>query len=1496
MDIVHSTSPPGGWYADPAGRAAYRFWSGESWTQWVSDGTTVAVDLRPVRGRLGREDLAHLGFIETVFIPEARAAGVLTPTVETELAQLRLRLEAEARHQTAPAAAPAGAPGPGARVPSTPAVASDASSLTPESEIVAPVLEPAPAWTSRRREPSSRRGLWTSTREALATDLATHGLAYLGVLLVFIGSFGLVVFAFADVARSLRPMAELVIATVPFAAGALLRKRGAVVAGRALEVAGGLLLPVMVITSFLDGFAVPPELNGVPLVLALTGSCACVALGYARWSSKRPESGLRFMVAPATWFTAAMASLGLGRGIPAGNEVSVPGAEQMVAVAAVLVLTLVVAVLRPRWALSSPTLTAGIAGSAVIGLLSLLAWGAEDWPALPAAATGALLLAALELSRARLSAAVVGAAETVWVTVVGLALVPGFGLAEAAALTTAVLVLVVERAAERKAPAWAVAVPAALGVGAMLCTYAEPWWAVGTFSVATAWAVARRVRPYAIPAARPALDVAAAALPSGLVVAMALATDLGTATAMGAGLVLVATLPATRPVLHRDAQDAARWRSWWCAAAASVALVAIPGAVAAGTPGQRWWMVTALATLVLGLVRGPVPWVWRVWVLMSVVAWTWWSTALLLELSPVLRGSVLGALGLILVLVAHSERARIGAVGRFSTGGAGHVLTVCALATGGAAWGVPAVLGLATAGFAVSAAFDTVGRSPVVDGAMGVVGEAGRFLAPTLAAMGLPITVMTALDASGVLAFDEDWMMAVPALTALAYAATARVLVAAPARLTACWAAFGWGVVAALFVTAPLASAATASALILAVLLLPRADRVPVMTWTAWATVALLAEGLLSAGFDGFELLDPTEAWSTVLVAVGGSMLLLGTAADVRDRGWTVRLLPARAMLLPVVVIGAAEVAAGEVLAVAVPGDAGGWLAVAGAAVALAAAVLTRAGSLLGVSVVLGWLGTVRLALDEVGAHPWISVAVTAALLLAAEGMHRSLADRASWSRWDVPLLVSAVPVAATAFGAAADGDAYSSTFFSLGLMCWMVAARLYRIVPVAAALGVIGTLLMFDGTAGAGVGWVALLLLGYALGCTVMAVVVTRPWKTALQVAGAVLALASWLTAVAWFAWPAQRSFDVTVAGSAAVALLCAVAALTRRLHTSWIWTWGGTSAMVTAATAAVMAVADKNAGSKVALSWYAVIGLTAVAVAAATAATPLATTWLRDLAIGLGLGAVLSCFEVTDSSATVRVAALAAVSVAMGFVEVMAAGSVRHAAWRRAAVELGMAAAVLAVAISLAELPDRGLLVTSLAVAALQAASSGVALRSVALQSAAPVLACASWLVFASEALNANPQWFTLPIGVALLAVVALWRRERRSRSAPVASPEIVAVELVGVAFLVGSSFVQTFTSAVGYAALAAAISLLIAGWGLVTRIRRRLVAGIFLAAVGAVLLVMVPLVRLLPAWQGAWLWVLVVVIGLVALGAASLLESGREMVRSRRRRFADITQGWE
>ncbi|HET6968313.1 MAG TPA: hypothetical protein VFI44_08560, partial [Ornithinibacter sp.] len=365
--------PAAGWYPDHCGRAPLRFWTGSAWSQWVFDGTAVTSDPRGLHRRLDPSDLAHLDFVEHVFLADARAAGCVTPTEEAGLQVLLTAMRADALGRPTPAATPTATLAPSPATTRAPAAPDTAAGAQPHLPLqAAPALGPGPrlapgAAPQQPRPPSALTQWWRRTRTAVGSDLAIHGLAYLGVLLFFVGAFGLVVFAFGDVAPALRPVAEAVIALVPFGAAALLLRRGATVVGRALEVVGGLLLPVMLITTFLDDVPVPPDLEGPPLVVALTLLTSLVAVGYAVWSRRHPDSALRFLVAPVAWLAVAMATLGLGpRVIPDGKAVATPSAVQGAAVTAALVATLVWARLRPTHRLAAPTTAVAVPGLVVI--------------------------------------------------------------------------------------------------------------------------------------------------------------------------------------------------------------------------------------------------------------------------------------------------------------------------------------------------------------------------------------------------------------------------------------------------------------------------------------------------------------------------------------------------------------------------------------------------------------------------------------------------------------------------------------------------------------------------------------------------------------------------------------------------------------------------------------------------------------------------------------------------------------------------------------------------------------------------------------------------------------------------------------------------------------------------------------------------------------------------------------------------------------------------
>ncbi len=188
------------------------------------------------------------------------------------------------------------------------------------------------------------------------------------------------------------------------------------------------------------------------------------------------------------------------------------------------------------------------------------------------------------------------------------------------------------------------------------------------------------------------------------------------------------------------------------------------------------------------------------------------------------------------------------------------------------------------------------------------------------------------------------------------------------------------------------------------------------------------------------------------------------------------------------------------------------------------------------------------------------------------------------------------------------------------------------------------------------------------------------------------------------------------------------------------------------------------------------------------------------------------------------------------------------------------------------------------------------GTVLRRLEITAGGPVLLLASWLVFASDALAGNPEWFTVPVGVTILVVESFLRALDRQRGGSGRRPELVAVDLVGMGFIVGAPLVQIVVDDVAYGLLAITFGVLVATWGAVTRVRRRALfgAGTVVAAVFA--MIALPLADLVPRLTGATLWITIAALGLLALLVAAFLEQGRRKMHDAIERLADLTAGWE
>jgi hypothetical protein len=173
---------------------------------------------------------------------------------------------------------------------------------------------------------------------------------------------------------------------------------------------------------------------------------------------------------------------------------------------------------------------------------------------------------------------------------------------------------------------------------------------------------------------------------------------------------------------------------------------------------------------------------------------------------------------------------------------------------------------------------------------------------------------------------------------------------------------------------------------------------------------------------------------------------------------------------------------------------------------------------------------------------------------------------------------------------------------------------------------------------------------------------------------------------------------------------------------------------------------------------------------------------------------------------------------------------------------------------------------------------------------------LAYVAWVAFISEALQGEAQWFTVPLGIAMLVVVAAWRADRRSRGEPVATVQVTILELLAIGLVVGASLVEVFTVGPVRGLVALGAGAAIAAWGALTKVSRRLLAGAGAVLLGVVLMIAGPIARLVPEVKGAVLWVVLGVAGVVLIVVATGLERGRERIAAAVRRVDELMEGWE
>jgi hypothetical protein len=377
----------------------------------------------------------------------------------------------------------------------------------------------------------------------------------------------------------------------------------------------------------------------------------------------------------------------------------------------------------------------------------------------------------------------------------------------------------------------------------------------------------------------------------------------------------------------------------------------------------------------------------------------------------------------------------------------------------------------------------------------------------------------------------------------------------------------------------------------------------------------------------------------------------------------------------------------------------------------------------------------------------------------------------------------------------------------------------------------------------------------------------------------------------VAWIGWTAEQWVPATAAvGGFAVAGVAVLGRL-RRVAADWLLPWGAVGmAGLVAAMSATDVATRWSAGGSLCLGWaLASVGL-------GLSADPLKWRGLREASALGGLVAGAYGLWALDLGVGQLVWVTVAAGLAIVGLGLVVSRSNPDSAWLRPVALTAVAVVAASMGLAASTWPRRDLLVATLLVAALESVAGASTLKRPVVATAAPIFACAAWIVFASEAARGSAQWFTLPVGVALLAIVELSRADRRAGGLDVAADVLTTVEWLAISVVVLPALIDTVATDIVYGFAGIALGIAIGVWAIASRVRRRLFAGAFSVLLSVFLLIGVPLTGVVSELRGAALWIATAVFGLMLLVIAGSLEQGRRALRGGYRQLQELTGDWE
>jgi hypothetical protein len=341
-------------------------------------------------------------------------------------------------------------------------------------------------------EPGVIAKWWARTRDAVVSDLAVHGLAYLGVVLMFAGVFGLFAFSMSDVQPVWRGVASLRADRLP-------RRRVvpapscATAVAAALSLLGGAIMPIAAIASLTDGSQIPPDLHGNALPIGQGVLCAAIAAATGFAARRWPASMLRFTAAPTLGLGVGVASGLLRDHIPSGEAVARPAALQMTAILVAAALTQVV-LRRYRGSATLATATDTVLWpvAAFAYTIELVLAGTHGWPVASGVVAAVAAVTIVELNARRMPAHVTAMLQVALLVGGAARLAPDFQVEWIGVGMVALMLALAEYVGWRRPSVGGVAACLATAVAATAVTAAEPSAGIASAGVMMLWLLVRR--------------------------------------------------------------------------------------------------------------------------------------------------------------------------------------------------------------------------------------------------------------------------------------------------------------------------------------------------------------------------------------------------------------------------------------------------------------------------------------------------------------------------------------------------------------------------------------------------------------------------------------------------------------------------------------------------------------------------------------------------------------------------------------------------------------------------------------------------------------------------------------------------------------------------------------------------------------------------------------------------------------------------------------------